>query len=242
LKEHFEQIMDYNFTAQVEQEFDDIAQGLIEWTKMIQNFYSPFHKNVEETLEHSERVTGERELGTHPQSGRKIIARYGRFGAMVQIGDEQVDGEKPIFASLKPSQSIGTITLEEALDLFKLPRSLGEFEDLEVRANTGRFGPYVQHGKLFVSLPKGEDPLDVTLERAIELIMAKKELEANRLIKSFDGREDVQLLNGRYGAYLKIGKDNFKLPKGSEPTALSIEECLEIAAAQKTTVKKGRKK
>lgn len=242
LKEHFEQIMDYNFTAQVEQEFDDIAQGLIEWTKMIQNFYSPFHKNVEETLEHSERVTGERELGTHPQSGRKIIARYGRFGAMVQIGDEQVDGEKPIFASLKPSQSIGTITLEEALDLFKLPRSLGEFEDLEVRANAGRFGPYVQHGKLFVSLPKGEDPLDVTLERAIELIIAKKELEANRLIKSFDGREDVQLLNGRYGAYLKIGKDNFKLPKGTEPAALSLEECLEIAAAQKTTVKKGRKK
>ncbi len=242
LKEHFEQIMDYNFTAQVEQEFDDIAHGLIEWTKMIHNFYSPFHKNVEDTLEHSERVTGERELGVHPQSGRKIIARYGRFGAMVQIGDEQVDGEKPIFASLKPDQSIGSITLEQALDLFKLPRTLGEFEGLEVKANSGRFGPYVQHAKLFVSIPKGEDPLEITLERAVELIREKKEAEANRLIKTFDGRDDVQLLNGRYGAYLKIGKDNFKLPKGTEPAGLSLEECLEIAASQKSTNKKGRKK
>jgi DNA topoisomerase-1 len=242
LKEHFEQIMDYNFTAQVEQEFDDIAQGLIEWTKMIRNFYSPFHKNVEETLEHSDRVTGERELGMHPQSGRRIIARFGRFGAMVQIGDEQVDGEKPLFASLKPDQSIGSVTLEEALDLFKLPKTLGVYEDLEVRANSGRFGPYVQQGKLFVSIPKGEDPLDMTLERAIELIKAKKEVEANRLIKSFEGRDDIQLLNGRYGAYLKIGKDNFKLPKGTEPEKLSVEECLEIAGSQKSTNKKGRKK
>ena len=144
--------------------------------------------------------------------------------------------------SLKPNQSIGTITLEEALDLFKLPRILGEYEGAVVKANSGRFGPYIQHEKMFVSIPKGEDPLEVSLERAIELIRDKKEVEANRLIKTFEGRDDVQLLNGRYGAYLKIGKDNFKLPKGTEPATLSLDECLEIAASQKSTNKKGRKK
>lgn len=242
LTEHFELIMDYNFTAKVEQEFDEIAHGLIQWTKMIHEFYQPFHKNVENTLEHSERVTGERELGVHPVNGRKVIARFGRFGAMVQIGDEQVDGEKPLFASLQSDQSISSITLDEALQLFKLPRVLGEFEGLEVKANAGRFGPYVQHGKSFVSIPKGEDPLEINLERAIELINEKRISEANKLIKSFDGREDVQLLNGRYGAYLKIGKDNFKLPKGTEPEKLTLEECLEIAASQKATNKKGGSK
>ncbi len=242
LKEHFERIMDYNFTAKVEQQFDEIAHGLIEWTKMIHNFYQPFHHDVSETLEKSERVTGERELGVHPSNGRRVIARYGRFGAMVQVGDEQVDGQKPLFASLKPNQSISSITLEEALDLFKLPRTLGELDGLEVRANSGRFGPYVQHGKSFVSIPKGEDPLDITLERATELIKEKQLSEANKLIKSFEGREDVQLLNGRYGAYLKIGKDNFKLPKGVVAADLTLQECLDIASSQAATNKKGKKK
>lgn len=242
LTEHFELIMDYNFTAKVEHQFDEIAHGLIQWTKMIHDFYQPFHKNVENTLEHSERVTGERELGTHPVSGRRVIARFGRFGAMVQIGDEQVDGEKPLFASLQGDQSISSITLEEALQLFKLPRVLGEFEGLEVKANAGRFGPYVQHGKSFVSIPKGEDPLEINIDRAIELINEKKISEANKLIKSFDGRDDVQLLNGRYGAYLKIGKDNFKLPKGTEPEKLTLQECLDIATSQKATNKKGSSK
>jgi DNA topoisomerase-1 len=238
LSEHFDRIMDYHFTAKVEQEFDEIAKGLIQWTDMIHNFYDPFHKNVEDTLENSERATGERELGIHPVSGRKIIARIGRFGPMIQVGDEQVDGEKPQFASLQKDQSITTITLEDALELFKLPRTLGEFEDLVVKANVGRFGPYIQHGKIFVSIPKEESPMSITMERAIELILEKKEVEANRLIKTFDGREDVQLLNGRYGAYLKIGKDNFKLPKGTEPTILSLDECLVIAENQPTSKKK----
>lgn len=242
LKEHFERIMDYNFTAKVEQQFDEIAHGLIEWTKMIHNFYQPFHHDVSETLEKSERVTGERELGVHPSNGRRVIARYGRFGAMVQVGDEQVDGQKPLFASLKPNQSISSITLEEALDLFKLPRTLGELDGFEVRANSGRFGPYVQHGKSFVSIPKGEDPLEITLERATELIKEKQLSEANKLIKSFEGREDVQLLNGRYGAYLKIGKDNFKLPKGVVAADLTLQECLDIASSQAATNKKGKKK
>ncbi len=234
LNTHFERIMDYNFTAKVEAEFDEIASGKIEWTKMMHSFYSPFHENVESTLEHSDRATGERELGVHPTSGRKIIARIGRFGPMIQIGDEKVDGEKALFASLQPSQSIGSITLEEALELFKLPRVLGNLDGLEVKANTGRFGPYVQVGKTFVSIPKGEDPISISLERALELYTEKQNAAANNLIKSFDEREDVQLLNGRYGAYLKIGKNNFKLPKDKKPEELTLTECLEIAENQGT--------
>jgi DNA topoisomerase-1 len=242
LSEHFGQIMDYQFTAKVEQEFDEIAHGLIGWTQMLHDFYSPFHKNVEDTLENSGRVTGERHLGQHPVSGKNVIARIGRFGPMIQIGDEQVDGEKPTFASLRKEQSISTVTLEDALELFKLPRVLGESEGQQIRANVGRFGPYVQYGKLFVSIPKGEDPMSITLERAMEIIAIKQVEEANKMIKSFDGREDVQLLNGRYGAYLKIGKDNFKLPKGTVPETLTLEECLDIAANQKTAPKRGAKK
>lgn len=238
LNEHFDRIMDYQFTAKVEHEFDEIAKGLIRWTEMIHQFYDPFHKNVENTLEHSERATGERELGIHPTSGKKVIARIGRFGPMIQIGDEQVDGEKPQFASLQKDQSIGQITLEQALDLFKLPRTLGEFEELVVKANVGRFGPYIQHGKIFVSIPKEEDPLSITLDRAIALIHEKREADANKIIKLFPEREDVQLLNGRWGAYLKIGKDNFKLPKGTEAEKLTLEECLTIAEGQSKTKKK----
>lgn len=238
LIDHFEQILDYHFTAEVEGQFDLIAQGKMEWTQMLQSFYKPFHDRVEDTLEHSDRATGERTLGIHPVSNKKIIARIGRFGPMIQIGDEKEDGEKPQFASLQGTQSISTITLEEALDLFKLPRVVGTYEGQDIKANIGRFGPYVQFGKLFVSLKKEDDPMTVTLDRSIELIKEKMEVEANKLIKSFPEREDVQLLNGRYGAYLKIGKDNFKLPKGTEAGALSLEECLAIAADQANAPKK----
>jgi len=238
LTQHFERIMDYHFTAKVEEEFDEIAKGMIGWTKMIHEFYSPFHKNVEDTLEHSDRATGERELGVHPTSGRKVIARIGRFGPMIQIGDEQEDGEKAQFASLQKEQSINSITLEEALKLFQLPRILGTYEDAEIKVNVGRFGPYVQHGKSFTSIPKGEDPMDITLERAIELVNEKRVEEANKTIKTFEGREDVQLLNGKWGPYLKIGKNNYKLPKGKEAAELSLEECLEIAESQANAPKK----
>jgi DNA topoisomerase-1 len=240
LEAHFERIMDYHFTAKVEEEFDDIAKGLIQWTSMIKQFYDPFHHTITDTLEHSERATGERLLGTHPVSGRKIIARIGRFGPMVQIGDEQEDGEKPLFASLQKNQSIGNVTLEAALELFKLPRALGEYEGEQIKANAGRFGPYVQIGKTFVSIPKDSSPLSISLDEAIELIVAKRIEDANKLIKQFDDRPDVQLLNGRYGAYLKIGKDNFKLPKGKEAAELSLEECLEIAENQQKNPSKGK--
>ena len=232
LSEHFGHIMDYNFTAQVEKEFDEIAQGYLEWTKMIESFYGPFHTTVEDTLENSERATGERELGIHPKSGRRIIARIGRFGPMVQVGDEKEDGEKPQFASLRGNQSINSITLEEALELFKLPRVLGEFEDQPVKANIGRFGPYVQLGKLFASIPEEEDPMSITLEKAIELIKIKREEDAKRIIKTFPENEEVVLLNGRWGPFLKIGKKNFKLPKDVEPEKLTLEQCIEISENQ----------
>ena len=232
LMEHFDRILDYHFTAKVEAEFDDIANGLCEWTKMIHDFYSPFHKSVEETLEHSDRATGERELGIHPVSGRKIIVRIGRFGPMVQVGGEKEDGEKPQFASLQKNQSINTITLDDALELFKLPRTLGEFEDLVIKANVGRFGPYIQHGKAFVSIPKDESPMAIDLDRAIELIKEKRESDANKIIKVFPENEDVQLLNGRWGAYLKIGKENYKLPKDIEVEKLTLEECITISENQ----------
>lgn len=241
LVDHFERIMDYHFTAKVEEQFDEIAQGMIEWTKMIHDFYTPFHLNVEDTLEHSERATGERELGVHPISGKKIIVRIGRFGPMVQVGDEKEDGEKPQFASLRGEQSINTITLEDALELFKLPRTLGEFEGLTVKANVGRFGPYLQHGKTFISLKKEDDPMTVDFERAQALILQKREDDANKIIKLFPEREDVQLLNGRWGAYLKIGKDNFKLPKDIVVEDLTLEQCLEIAENQPAPKRKGGK-
>ena len=240
LNQHFDRIMDYNFTAKVEAEFDEIAQGKIQWTDMMAEFYEPFHANVTNTLENSDRATGERELGMHPVSGRKIIVRIGRYGPMVQIGDEKEDGEKAQFASLQNNQSIGSITLEEALALFKLPRTLGEYNSETVKANAGRFGPYIQVGKVFVSIPKGEEPMTIELDRAIELYIEKQTADANKLIKIFEERPDIQLLNGRYGAYLKIGKDNFKLPKDTTPENLSIEECIHISKNQapKTAKKK----
>lgn len=238
LIDHFDRILDYNFTAKVEHEFDEIARGMLQWTEMIRDFYHPFHDNVVDTIEHSERATGERLLGNHPDTGRKVIARIGRFGPMVQIGDEQEDGEKAQFASLRNNQSINHITLDEALELFKLPRTLGEFENQAVKANVGRFGPYVQHGKVFVSIPKEEDPMTINLERAIELIQQKRIDDANKIIKTFEENPDVQLLNGRWGAYLKIGKDNFKLPKDIDAKDLSLEECLKIAESQPGSKKK----
>ena len=200
LVEHFGRIMDYGFTAKVEEEFDEIAQGLVQWTNMIKEFYTPFHLNVEDTLENSERATGERELGVHPTSGRKIIARIGRFGPMVQIGDEQVDGEKPEFASLHNDQSINTITLKEALQLFEFPKKLGTHNGKEVIIAEGRFGPYVKFDELFVSLPKGESPVEVELERAIELIEEK--LKADAPIATYENLP-VQKGRGRFGPFIK---------------------------------------
>jgi len=241
LSEHFKDIMDYSFTADVEKQFDEIAEGQRKWNQMIESFYKPFHKSVEHTIEHADRAKGERELGTDPKSGRPVFARIGRYGAMVQIGQVE-DEEKPKFASLLKTQNIETITLEEALDLFKLPRTVGEFEGEEIQAAIGRFGPYVRWGSLFASLKKneGDDPFTIELDRAIELVKEKREIEKNKYIKTFDEDKEVQVLNGRYGPYIKIGRKNFKIPKDKKPEELTLEECRQIADA--APAKRGAKK
>jgi DNA topoisomerase-1 len=246
LIEHFSEIMDFGFTASVEKEFDEIAEGMKNWSQMIDDFYQPFSKNVTKTLENAGRATGERALGNDPKTGKPIIARIGRFGPMVQIG-EQNDEEKPRFASLSKGQNINNITLEEAVDLFKMPRILGIYEDKDVKANIGRFGPYVQHLKMFVSIPKDEDVMTIELDRAIELIEAKKIADANRIIKKFNKDPDTEILNGRWGPYIKSGKKNFKLPKDLEdPSKLTLEEVKYIMENQpikgKRKVKKTTKK
>jgi DNA topoisomerase I len=228
LVEHFQTIMDYNFTASVEKEFDDIARGLIEWTNMLDKFYKPFHKNIDQTIETSDRATGERELGTDPKSGKPVIARMGRYGAMIQIGSAE-DTEKPVFASLQKTQSITTITLEEALELFKLPKDLGIYDGQPISVNIGKFGPYVRFGNSFVSIPKETDPMNITLDEAKVLIDAKKLEEANKSIAEFahDGNT-IQVLNGKYGAYIKVGKNNYKIPKGAVAENLTKEACIDI--------------
>ncbi|MGB5930161.1 MAG: DNA topoisomerase, partial [Cyclobacteriaceae bacterium] len=238
---HFPNVIDYSFTARVEKEFDEIAHGGKAWDKMIEDFYGAFHDRVEKTesIERSE-VPSSRDLGTDPKSGRKVLVRLGRFGPIAQIGDQEEDGEKPQYASLRKGQFIENITLEDALELFKLPRDVGMYEDKKVVAAIGRFGPYIRHDSKFVSLPKEDDPHSVTEERAIELIEAKRKADAEKHIKSFDENPDVQILKGRWGPYIKVGKQNVKIPKDKEPTELTLEECLELA--ENAPVKKGRSK
>lgn len=241
LVQNFSKIVDYGFTAQVEQQFDEIAQGLKDWKSMIDSFYHPFHENVEETIENSERITGERDLGIDPKSGKKVIVRMGKFGPIAQIGEmEEGQEEKPKYAGLRKGQSIKNISLEDALELFKLPRFLGELEEKPVKSNIGRFGPYVQNGSLFVSIPKGEDPLDITFERALELIADKKKADAEKFINSFDHEDgEIQVLNGRWGPYIKQGRKNYKIPKEVEAKDLAFEEVVHI---MKNQPKKGTKR
>ncbi len=240
LLKEFPQIMDFNFTAKVEEEFDEIAEGKIVWTKMLKDFYTPFHKLVEHTSENSDRASGERKLGIDPVSGKTLIVRIGRFGPMAQLGDSTDEKDKPKFAGLRKTQRIDTITFEEALDLFKLPRVAGIFEDKEMKVAIGRFGPYIQHNSKFVSLKKEDDPMTVTADRCIELIQAKRQADIDKYIKSFPENPDVQLLNGRFGPYLVIGDENFKLPKTIDPKALTLQECLDIAADPKNASKGNR--
>ncbi len=224
LKLHFEKVMDFGFTAKIEGEFDEIAEGKLKWSKMLENFYQPFHETIEHTLETAERAKGERELGFDPVSGKKVIARMGRYGPMVQIG-HQDEEEKPKFAKLKASQSIETISFEEAMELFKLPRTLGLFEEEEVTVNIGRFGPYAAHSKKFYSLNKEMDPYTVTLEELTPMIAEKRKAKDERTIKVFE-KEKIQLLRGPYGPYIKQGLRNFKLTKEQQEKVeeLTIEE------------------
>ncbi len=224
LKQYFDDIMDYGFTARIEEEFDEVAQGKMKWNKMLDDFYTPFKKDVENTIETAERIKGERELGVDAVSGKPVIARMGRYGPMVQIGSTE-DEEKPRFAKLKATQSIETISLEEAMDLFKLPRTLGKFEDADVTVSIGKFGPYIAHDKKFYSLSKEFDPYSIPLEDAIPIVIEKRKAKEERTIKVFE-KEKIQVLRGPYGPYLKQGLRNYKLSKEQQERAadLTIEE------------------
>ena len=230
---HFPDILDYNFTANVEKEFDAIADGELPWTKAIDSFYRVFHPIVEETVAaRTEHRVGERELGTDPASGKPVFVKIGRYGPVAQLGTARADdetAEKPKFAALMKGQSIETITLEEALKLFELPRTLGEYEEKTVTVAIGRFGPFVRHNNQFVSIPKGEDPMSVTLERAIALIEEKRLKDSQRRIKQFDEDPAMEILNGRYGAYIYYNKANYTLPKTiADPASLTYEDCLTV--------------
>ena len=230
LMENFPGIMDYNFTANVEQKFDDIAEGKTEWNKWMKTFDKDFEPEVSKVMNaRSEHKAGERELGTDPKTGKPVFVKIGRFGPVAQIGSAE-DKDKPLFAQFPSNLSIETITLEEALELFKLPRELGEFEGTKVSVGTGRFGPYVQHNRKYVSIPKGEDPMTITLDRAIELIQEKRETEQKRHLKSFAEDEKLELLNGKYGPYIAYDGKNYRLPKNKMENveALTYEECMTI--------------
>lgn len=231
LVEHFKKVLDYHFTAEVEKEFDEIANGKIQWDKMLHKFYGSFHHEVEETSNIDRKeVKSSRELGKDPESGKDVIVRLGRFGPIAQIGENNEEtGDKARFASLRPGQFIESITLDEALELFKLPRDLGEFEGEVVKANIGRYGPYVMHKGKFASIPKDEDPYSIELERAKELILEKRKADAEKFIKTFEENENVQVLKGKWGPYIKVGRKNVKIPKDKDPAELTLEECLELA-------------
>ncbi len=237
---NFPNIMDYNFTARVELDFDKIAEGKLEWTKNIDGFYTQFHPNVEEAMHSTGKKAGERELGIDPVSGRPVFVKIGRFGPVAQIGTAS-DEEKPKFASLRTGQSMESLTLDEALDLFKLPINFGEYEGEALSVGVGKFGPYIRHGKAYVSVPKDEDPLTVTRERAIELIAEKRQADKNREIKKFEA-EDILVLNGRFGAYITHAGENYKLPKGTVAEELTLEQCQAIIADEANKSKGATKK
>lgn len=247
LTEYFPDIMDYNFTARVEEKFDEIAEGKLPWQEEIGEFYGSFHPLIEKVnTMRSETKVGERILGEDPATGKRVSAKVGRFGPVIQIG-EATDEEKPRFASLREGQSLGSITLEEALKLFDLPRALGEFEGKSVNAAIGRFGPYVHHDKLFVSIPKDMSPHTITLDEAVDLIKNKREQEANKVIKTFDDLPGAEVLNGRYGPYIAYKKPgdkkatNYKIPKTTDPRSLTVDDVKKLMEAQDAAPKTPRR-
>ena len=243
LIQYFPQVLDYNFTASIEKEFDEVAEGEKPWDGVIATFYKDFSPLIDKTMnEKQERKVGERILGTDPKSGRQVSVKIGRFGPVVQIGTAS-EAEKPRFAQLQKGQSIDSITLDEALNLFALPRTLGEWEGVPVAVNVGRFGPYIQVGKEYVSLPATLDPLSVSLDEAIELVQQKRQYEQKRQIKTFDENPDVEILNGRYGPYIAMSGKNYKIPSGVDPASLDLAACMEIIekAAEKPAAPRRRK-
>ena len=227
--EHFSQMMDYKFTTLVEEQFDTIATGKLAWKDMLSQFYTDFHEAILTADEHADRMTGERELGVDPESKRRMIARMGRYGPMVQIG-HQDDEQKPKYAKLQPNQSLETITLEEGLKLFDMPRDLGELDGESLVIGIGRYGPYVRHGKVFASIPEDHDPYTIDYDTAKQILVDKKEAEKNKYIHTWDDA-DVQVLRGRYGPYIKASGKNYKIPRGTVPEDLTLAACHEIIDA-----------
>lgn len=242
LTQSFPSILDYNFTAKVEKQFDNIAEGQEEWTHLIDTFYKSFHPVVDEVMNsHTDHKIGERILGSDPKTGKQVSVKIGRFGPMVQIGTQD-DEEKPTFASLQKNQSLTTITLEEALRLFDLPRSVGEYEGKDMQVAVGRFGPYIRHDGKFISLPRGLDPYAVTEEEAVQLIEEKRKKDSEKTISIFgEGDEEIQVLNGRYGPYITYQKGNYKIPKGTDAATLTKEQCKEIIKNTESTSSKSKK-
>ena len=241
LQEYFPDIMDYNFTANVEEKFDHIAAGESKWNDEIAQFYDLFHPEVEKVsnlrLEHK---VGERVLGVDPKTGKEVSVKIGRFGPLVQLGTAD-STEKPAFASLRKDQSVNDITLEEALKLFELPRMLGTYEGDDVSAAIGRFGPYVKYGNKYVSIPKGKEAQTISLEEAIDLIKAKEEAAHNKIVKKFDEEPDLEILNGPYGVYISYKKKNYKIPKDKDAAALTLDECKTIIEDAANAPKKPRR-
>ena len=241
LMQYFPSIMDYHFTARVEENFDEIAAGKEQWNQDIEKFYHNFHPDIERVsalrLEHK---VGERVLGTDPKTGKVVSVKIGRYGPLVQMGSSD-DEEKPRFASLLKSQSVSSITLDEALHLFDLPRTVGQFEDKDVVAAVGRFGPYLKHGSAFVSIPKEYSPESITLPEAITLIEAKRQAQAQAVIKTFDEEPGLQVMNGRFGPYIACNKQNFKIPRGTDAASLTLEQCRDIMAQQESGAKPKRR-
>jgi DNA topoisomerase-1 len=241
LLEHFPQVMDYKFTARIEEELDEIANGEMDYHEMLDEFYPPFKKKVEHTIETSERVSGERILGKDPATGKQVSVRMARFGPVAVLSNPKDENDKPHYAGLRKTQKLENLTLEEALHLFKLPRLVGKYNDQEVIAAIGRFGPYVRFDGKFYSIKAQYDPHDIEIDEAIEVIEAKKKADAEKTIKIFEENPEFQILNGRWGPYLKAGKENVKIPKDREPASLTYDECVKLAEEAKLKPKrKGR--
>lgn len=241
LIQYFDNIIDYNFTANVEKDFDEIANGKKVWNEMIDDFYGPFHEQVKNTEEKTKKFSGERLLGKDPESGKNVYVKMGRFGPVVQIGETESD-EKPRFAGLKAGQSLESINLEEALDLFSFPRSIGSYEDREIQLAIGRYGPYLKHDEKFYSVSKKEDPGTIDEKRAIEIIEEKRKLDKEKVIKTFEKEPGLQILRGPYGPYISFKKKNYRIPKSKDPSALTLEECMKIIEQAPAKKKGGRKK
>ncbi|PJA95557.1 MAG: type I DNA topoisomerase [Ignavibacteriales bacterium CG_4_9_14_3_um_filter_34_10] len=242
LLNYFPNILDFQFTAKVEEELDEVAEGKIDWHKMLAEFYFPFHKQVEHTLEKSERVSGERILGKDPVSGKQVSVRMARFGPVAVISDPDDEETKPKYAGLRNTQKLESISFEEAMELFKMPRELGLYEDYDVIISIGRFGPYVRHDSKFYSIPKDLDPYSISFDEAIDLIEKGKIKEKEKTVKTFAEDPKLKILNGRFGAYIKSGMKNIRIPKGTKIDDISYEECMKIVEEYSPTKKKPRKK